>query len=396
MPQIDFYLRRVVSECTLELQQDIYQIYENIENADLRTLFSVYHTQLNKWFQKMNSDLRYTLNEKGERVPSGGYFHADDSRAYLSLLEQIEKVQSSCINTIYRFVFCDNEYKRLIKDTKDFVRKSCGSTIPDNFTKIQINELTPVFQLATSKTIRRDRAITCQLQSVGEGSYAKVYRYIDPDLEIPVILKKAKELDDKEKERFKQEFDILKKLHSPYLVEVYSFDESKMQYTMESLDATVYEYVRKRNDSLSLTARKKLIFQICSGLKYIHGKGIFHRDISLCNVFIKQYDDTPIAKIGDFGLVKVPNSQLTSVQSELKGSLNDTDLINVGFANYEIRHETYALTRLCYYILTGRTNINKEKNDMFLKFWNKGTSPNIENRFSSVSELEAEIKSMAD
>lgn len=47
--------------------------------------------------------------------------------------------------------------------------------------------------------------------------------------------------------------------------------------------------------------------------------------------------------------------------SEIKGSLNDPDLIHVGFGNYEMCHETYALTRLCFYILTGKTNAGIEE-----------------------------------
>ncbi len=81
-------------------------------------------------------------------------------------------------------------------------------------------------------------------------------------------------------------------------------------------------------------------------------KGLLHRDISLTNVFIKHYDDVDVVKIGDFGLVKVPDSTLTSLQSELKGSLNDPDLINVGFANYDMCHETFTV---CYeYAITSQ------------------------------------------
>ena len=114
---------------------------------------------------------------------------------------------------------------------------------------------------------------------------------------------------------------------------------------------------------------------------------MLHRDISLVNIFIKHYDDINVIKLGDFGLVKNPESTLTSLHSEMKGSLNDPDLVNVGFGNYEIRHETFALTRLCYFILTGRTNINKQKAGAIKEFWKKGTSTNINERFRTVDEL---------
>ena len=130
---------------------------------------------------------------------------------------------------------------------------------------------------------------------------------------------------------------------------------------MECMDETIYKFIQQNNGQLSLSSRKKIIAQICKGFSYIHSKNLLHRDISLTNVFIKHYDDVDVVKIGDFGLVKIPESNLTSLQSEIKGSLNDPDLVNVGFGNYEIRHETFALTRLCYFILTGRTNIERQK-----------------------------------
>ena len=114
---------------------------------------------------------------------------------------------------------------------------------------------------------------------------------------------------------------------------------------MECMDESIYKYINRENAKLTLSDRKRIIAQIGKGLSYIHSKGLLHRDISLTNVFIKHYDDVDVVKIGDFGLVKVPDSTLTSLQSELKGSLNDPDLINVAFANYDMCHETFALTR---------------------------------------------------
>ena len=189
---------------------------------------------------------------------------------------------------------------------------------------------------------------------------------------------------------------MLKGLHSPYLIEVYAYDDLRNEYTMEFMDENLYDYIQRVNSTLSLVDRKRIIAQICRGLSYIHSKGILHRDISLTNVFIKHYEDVDVVKIGDFGLVKMPQSTLTSLQTELKGSLNDPDLIHVGFANYEMCHETYALTRLCYFILTGRTNIEKQKDGAIKNFWNIGTNPNRAMRFKSVDELLAAVRALTE
>ena len=88
---------------------------------------------------------------------------------------------------------------------------------------------------------------------------------------------------------------------------------------MEYMDESIYKFIQRCNSQLSLNKRKGMISQICHGLKYMHHKGILHRDISLSNVFVKHYEDVDVFKIGDFGLVKMPESTLTSTYSETKG-----------------------------------------------------------------------------
>jgi len=166
------------------------------------------------------------------------------------------------------------------------------------------------------------------------------------------------------------------------------------------MDETIFEYIGHyigpNKKKLSLQKRKGIIAQICKGLEYIHSKGLLHRDISLTNIFIKHYDDVDVIKIGDFGLVKLPDSNLTSQQSELKGSLNDPDLINVGFSNYEMCHEIFALTRLCTFVLTGMATVQILKDGAIKEFWSKGTSPTRAERFKSIAEIMSVVQKITD
>ena len=66
---------------------------------------------------------------------------------------------------------------------------------------------------------------------------------------------------------------------------------------------------------------------------------------------------------------------------------NDPDLINVGFANYDMCHETFALTRLCFFILTGKTNVERQKDSDIKEFWNRGTNTDRNKRYQSVDDL---------
>ena len=46
----------------------------------------------------------------------------------------------------------------------------------------------------------------------------------------------------------------------------------------------------------------RYVFEIVNGLKYIHLKGLCHRDLNPNNIFL---DAIGTIKIGDFGLAKV-------------------------------------------------------------------------------------------
>lgn len=393
MTQLDSYIKRICTANEINYLDDIYEMYSFVSNDDLRKLLATFHTNLNKWITILNNDIRTIYDEEGQLKYCGGYFHAQDSRDYLDLIERIDTLRSKLKSSKYEFRLCKDTYDDFIRRTRRFVVKSGGSTIPEGFEPVETEDLSPVFELVNGVAISREnKKIYASLKSVGEGSYARVFSYVDPTYNILIILKRAlTTLNNKEIKRFKQEFQILKSLHSPYIVQAFAYNESANEYTMEYMDETLYQYILKNNMSLSLKERKGIIAQICKGLEYIHGKNILHRDISLVNIFVKHYEDVNVIKLGDFGLVKNPENILTSLQTEVKGSLNDPDLVNVGFANYEIRHETFALTRVCYFVLTGRTNISKQKEGAIKKFWNKGTNTDINQRFKSVEELYAAV-----
>ena len=383
---IDDYLDRFINDCIEGNYKNYYEsIYKFVNEEKLRKALSILHSELNESFKVLNSRINIEYDESGTEKYVGGYFKADDSRKYLSLIEKIEDLIKKLSKTQYPIslvCYCKN----IIDKSKKFVVKSGGSTIPIDFKPIQIEEFNPIFILSDSVELSSKRYT--KLKPIGNGSYANVFSYLDPIYNKKFVIKRARKvLNEKELKRFKREFDTLKKLKSPYIIEVYTYNENKNEYSMEFMDDTLQNYIDKNNTTLTMPERKGIINQICKGLKYIHSKKLLHRDLSLKNILVKHYEDVNVFKISDFGLVKVPDSDLTSSQTEIKGALNDPNLINVGFDNYKIYHETYALTRICYFILTGKTNINNQKEGKIKDFWLKGTNTDIKIRFQSVDEL---------
>lgn len=72
---------------------------------------------------------------------------------------------------------------------------------------------------------------SASLKLIGECSYAKVFKYKDNFYNKYFALKRAQiGLNAKELERFKLEFDSMQSFNSPYILEVYSFDDQKNEY----------------------------------------------------------------------------------------------------------------------------------------------------------------------
>ena len=365
---------------TSQINAEFSDLYATVEHPKLREILMTLHYDLISLFKTMN-----------ERLPSGedgAHFWADPSRSLISPIEITLGLFNALRNTKYAFDI-DEYYFDLIKKCRDFLSSGGGSTIPANMPKIDLYYTIPIFKPTASITVTNNQnGISFELKQIGSGSYANVFKYKDTFYDRFFVLKRAKkELTGKEMERFRREFEEMKDFSSPYILEVYCYNTERNEYIMEYMDYTLDTYMTKYNASLSVSQRKGLGQQILRAFDYIHAKGRLHRDISPKNILIKEYDDVAVVKIADFGLVKIPDSTLTSVSTEFKGYFNDPSLIVDGFSTYNIWHETFALTRIIYYVMTGKTNTDKISDQKLRTFVQTGLNADKSKRFQNVGEM---------
>lgn len=358
-------------------------LYESFNHQKLITIFSTLHHLITKNFKSMNDRLPTKENSK--------HFWAEPSRELITAIEATRGLERALKNSKYSFGV-DSYYDEILTLADSFLSNSGGSVIPPNMDKVILYYEIPIFVSIDTVTIPASNDEYSFLkQPVGSGSYASVYMYHDEFYDKKFAIKTAKKnISSDELKRFKIEFQTLKnKFNSPYIVEVYKYREEQNEYIMEYMDMDLHKYVlSENNNELSKAQRINICRQILKGMEHIHSKDLCHRDINPRNILLNIYDDVVVVKIADFGWVKDYDSDLTNRDTAIKGAFNDiSDLERVGFDKYNIEHETYALTRLIAFVLTGKINTTKIKDKRIKKFVDKGTSANMENRFKSVQEI---------
>ena len=386
---IENYIESQYRELLLcsQINAEYSDLYKSFRNQKLREILMTLHHDLVGLFRTMN-----------ERLPTGeheAHFWAEPSRDLIKRIEIIFSLVSSLKETPLAFQI-DPYYLDLLTRCRDSLSSSGGSSLPPNMAKVELYYTLPIFLPLSSITIsHKQQDFTFDLKLIGSGSYANVYKYKDTFYNRPFILKRAKkELTDKEVARFKREFDVMNDLSSPYILEVYCYNPDKNEYIMEYMDYTLDGYIAAHNSTLTIVQRKGIAQQILRAFDYLHSKGHLHRDISPKNILIKEYDDTLVVKLSDFGLVKIPDSTLTTVNTEFKGYFNDPALVVEGFNTYGIVHETYALTRVIYFVMTGKTNTEKITNHNLRAFVEKGLNPDKIKRFQNIRDMISAFKAI--
>ncbi len=355
--------------------------YEQYDQR-IRGIFSVWHGQITSLVDFMNS-----------KAKVNHYFNAEESRTLLKVIEQIDELFHHFKESPCRFEIVP-DIKSYLEYFCTFLELSGGSHIPSDYQKVEINKYEPFFLILNS-VIKVKSNHNLNLQVIGEGAFAVVSKYKDPDYQIQFAVKQLKKtVTEREKERFKEEYRVLSSLKSPYILQVYKFEEDNQRYIMEYCDDTLDGYYTKNNNTIPFFTRKRIAQQFLYAMSYLHHKKILHRDLSYHNILLKTYDSGVInVKLSDFGLVKIEESKFTKTDTELKGTIIDPSLDS--FKSYSIENEIYAIGLILKYIFTGKKNFSRSTGSKLEVIVSNCTTSSLNQRYKDLQQILDQIDQLS-
>lgn len=142
------------------------------------------------------------------------------------------------------------------------------------------------------------------LEIRGEGAYGIVYKCRNRETNEYVAIKKFKEFNDEiVKKTMARELRVLQILKHENIVEYkHAFNKNHNLFLVfEYVEKNLLELLQENPKGLDPNLIKKIIYQLCKAVNYLHGKGIVHRDIKPENLLI---DSSNKLKLCDFGFAR--------------------------------------------------------------------------------------------
>jgi eukaryotic-like serine/threonine-protein kinase len=160
------------------------------------------------------------------------------------------------------------------------------------------------------------------LDLVGRGAMGAVYRARDPELDRTVAIKvrhSQSKLDVAQQDRMRREAQALARLADPNVVGVFEagVHEGKAYVVMEYVDGeTLQAWMASTTAKRSVAQITAMLVQAGRGLAAAHAAGLVHRDFKPSNVLVSR---SQIAKVGDFGLVRVDGARDAASTADTDG-----------------------------------------------------------------------------
>lgn len=194
------------------------------------------------------------------------------------------------------------------------------------------------------------------LQFLGEGGMAQVYRAHDPTLDRAVALKFLRSDNPKLAERLMIEARSQARIEHEHVCKVYEVGNiSDTPYiAMQYIQG---ETLRSLFPKLGLDLKVALMKQVCEAIQAAHRAGLIHRDLKPANIMIEQNAEGQyIPYVMDFGVAREVDAAGVTTDGTVVGSAwyMPPEQARGEIARLDRRSDVYSLGATLYEILSGR------------------------------------------
>jgi serine/threonine-protein kinase len=187
------------------------------------------------------------------------------------------------------------------------------------------------------------------LERIGIGGMGEVYKAFNPTLNrmaaVKILFQKE------HAERFRNEAYIQSSVTHPNIARLYEYISSGHTpcIIMEYVEGTTLDSFIHKKGRLKSDEAEKILLQIVSALKYLHGKNIIHRDIKPSNFKVEK---DGIVKMLDFGIAK---NQYTPKLTQMGFVVGTTEYMAPEQFEQKVeeKSDVWSLGVMTYEMLTG-------------------------------------------
>lgn len=238
--------------------------------------------------------------------------------------------------------------------------------------------LVPLRDTLVGRVLRGSGNVSYYLREcIGEGGQGWVFRanWDDPSGHVVIVkVLRPDVITTEPLRRFQREAEVLRMLSTqghpnPYIVRFYDHaitqvpspfgpEPLALPFTvLEYVDGTTLEKVLAEQKRRGLPAERvrRLLRQICQALDAVHVQKVVHRDLKPSNILLATEAGTEIAKVTDFGLVKLVDMNLQRTTALAGASLGyaPPEQYEQGNKRVSPRTDLFSLAAVTYEMLTG-------------------------------------------